>query len=38
MIEDGQEEIAAMVLKRGAYDYVMKPFNVDELKNIVSII
>jgi two-component system response regulator PilR (NtrC family) len=27
---------AIEALKLGAYDYVMKPFNVDELKNIVS--
>jgi len=27
LTEDGQEEIAAMVLKRGAYDYVMKDRN-----------
>ncbi len=27
---------AIEALKLGAYDYVMKPFNVDELKNIIS--
>ena len=29
-------QTAIKALKLGAYDYVMKPFNVDELKNIIS--